>query len=217
MVDYTEQRKHMVQGHLQPSGVRDPVILKAVGQIHRENFLPASLKAMAYVDDDIALDPSHFLMRPNDLLRMMIALNISPSDNVLDIGCTTGYSSVILSFLGHKVIGLEATNTFIDEARRLAEFEGVSNVTFTTAPYSNGSVDNAPYDVILLQRAYTEVPQLLLDQLATAGRLVYIKQTSETFGQACLVEKHQGHISHKILFEMCVPYFNDNGTKGFSF
>jgi len=208
MVDYTEQRKNMIESHLLPSGVHDPVVLKAVQQIHRENFLPDKLKPLAYVDDDIKLDKVHFLLRPNDLLRMILALRITKSDKVLDVGCTTGYSTIIMAFLGGTVIGLEEGESFISQARELASLEGITNTAFSKGSYENGLPAQGPYDCILLQRAYAEAPQALLDQLNEGGRLVYIKQKSETFGQACLIEKFHGVVNPRPLFEMCVPFFN---------
>lgn len=216
MVDYTEQRKYMVDGHLRPSGVRDPVILKIVQQIPRENFLPDNLKPFAYMDDDIKLDNVHFMLRPNDLLRMVLALRIKSSDKVLDIGCTTGYSSIILSFLAQKVVGLEENNSFMAQAKHLADLEGITNTSFVSSPYLKGYPAEAPFDAILLQRALLSPSQAILDQLAEGGRLVYIKQQSENFGQACLIEKHNNQISHKILFELCAPVFTQDNSE-FSF
>lgn len=215
MVDYTEQRKHMINSHLLPSGVSDPVILRAVQQIHRENFLPDSLKPMAYLDDDIKLDGTHFLLRPNDLLRMIVALRITGDDKVLDVGCTTGYSTIILGFLGSHVTGLEENQSFLNKGKELAQMEGL-NVTFTKGTYEQGVKAQAPFDCILLQRAYDNAPATLLEQLNDNGRLVYIKQSSETYGQACLVEKHHGVVSSRPLFEMCVPYFHQ-ANSGFKF
>ncbi len=82
MVDYTEQRKYMIEGNLRPGGIRDPILLRAVQQIPRENFLPEHLKPRAYLDDDIKLDQTHFLLRPQDLLRMIQALRVTPQDKV---------------------------------------------------------------------------------------------------------------------------------------
>lgn len=216
MVDYTEQRKHMINSHLLPSGVSDPFILKAVEQIHRENFLPDNLKSLAYLDDDIKLDASHFLLRPNDLLRMIVALRITTSDKVLDIGCTTGYSTVIMAFLCHNILGLEENHAFIEQAKKLASVEGIHNANFISGTYEMGYPTGAPFDCILLQRAYHDVPEKLTDQLNDNGRLVYIKQSTETYGQACLVEKHHGTVNSTPLFELCVPYFHQS-KPGFTF
>lgn len=216
MVDYTEQRKHMIEGHLLPSGVRDPFLLSTLKQIHRENFLPDELKHLAYIDDDIRLDNDNFLLRPNDLLRMILALRVSKGHKVLDIACTTGYSSVILGFLADNVVGLEQSEAFLDKARELVNLEGLSNISFVTGDYETGCAQKGPYDCILLQRAYSEVPHALLEQLKENGRLTYIQQSSETFGQAWLVEKHHGAINQRPLFELCVPIFNEP-SDGFSF
>jgi protein-L-isoaspartate(D-aspartate) O-methyltransferase len=216
MVDFTEQRKYMIEGHLRPCGVRDSVILRIVQQVPRENFLPANLKSLAYLDDDIKLDNKHFLLRPNDLLRMILALRISPADKVLDIGCTTGYSTIIMSFLANQVVGLEEQHDFVSEARAMASLEGTMNTSFVAGSYDLGFAEAGLYDAILLQRAYNDVPQAIIDQLAEAGRLVYIKQSSESYGQAFLLEKHHGRISQKALFELCVPFFQQDKT-GFAF
>jgi protein-L-isoaspartate(D-aspartate) O-methyltransferase len=216
MVDYTEQRKYMIEGNLRPGGIRDPILLRAVQQIPRENFLPEQLKPRAYLDDDIKLDKTHFLLRPQDLLRMIQALRVTPHDKVLDIGCTTGYSSILLSFLAKDVVGLEEESAFVLQARDLANLEGTTNISFVSGAYKQGYSGGAPYNSILLQRAYMEPPQEIQDQLADNGRLVYIKQTSPIYGQACLMEKHHHQTSHRPLFELCVPYFHKN-KMGFSF
>ncbi len=212
MVDFSEQRKYMIDGNLRPGGVRDPVVLKAVGQIHRENFLPENLKALAYIDDDIKLDKENFLMRPNDLLRMILALQIQPSHKVLDVGCTTGYSSIILSFLAGQVVGIDEKSDFLSHARELADLEGIMNTKFVSGSAISGCPNDAPYDAILLQRACLQPAQALVEQLAEGGRLAFIKQTNETFGQACLLEKHHGQLSQRVLFEMCVPYFTQDNS-----
>lgn len=217
MVEFSEQRKRMVEGHLRPCGVRDQVVLNAAKQIQRENFLPSHLKSYAYLDDDIKLDDAHFMMRPNDLLRLILALKIQPTDNVLDIAGSAGYSSVILSFLGNHIVALEDDPIQSANAKKLADLESASNIQFVTGSYEQGDPKSGPYEAILLQRAYTKVPETLLQQLVEGGRLVFIKQSQPFYGQACLVEKHHDTYTYTVLFEMCAPYFCVNDQQGFSF
>lgn len=216
MVDYTEQRKHMVEGHLLPAGVRDAGLIHAVQQIQRENFLPDELKHLAYIDDDIRLDNDNFLLRPNDLLRMILALKVTKADKVLDVGCTTGYSTIILGLLAESVYGLEPTDIYLSKARECVHLEGLSNVNFVTSEYQAGYAAKAPYTCILVQRAYNDSPHSLIDQLSEGGRLVFIQQRSETFGQAWLIEKQHNHVSQRPLFELCVPIFPEP-QRGFIF
>jgi protein-L-isoaspartate(D-aspartate) O-methyltransferase len=210
MVDFSEQRKHMVEGHLRPCGVRDPLLLKIASQIPRENFLPSNLCSLAYIDDDIRLDDRHYLLRPNDLMRMILASRIQTTDKVLDIGCTTGYSTVLLSFLAGQVVGVEENHAFVEQAKSAANLEGVTNAVFVSGPYHLGCAEAGPYDVILLQRALPgPIPSELVNQLAEGGRIVYIEQSSETYGRAMLAEKYQRNLSYRTLFELCVPYFDE--------
>lgn len=213
MIDFNEQREYMVERQLLSSGVLHPSILKAARQIPREKFLPENLQHLAYIDDDILFDSVHYMMRPSDLMRMIQALEIKMRDRVLDVGCTMGYSSLILSYLAKRVIGLEELEKFVRNAHELVEDQEITNVKFILGSYSLGYVNESPYDAILVQRAFSYPPESLLEQLTIGGRLVYIQQTSEHYGQAHLLEKLNNHISERVLFELCVPYFNKSQTR----
>lgn len=217
MVDFTEQRKNMIDNHLMPCGVRDPILLNIAKQINRENFLPDTLKSVAYKDGSILFGDGKFMLRPNDLLRMTLAMGLHRNEAVLDIGCTTGYSSILMSFLTQKVTGLDDSESYISHAKKLAAMEGVSNIEFVAEKTEVFLEKGSSYPAILIQYAYRDLPPYFYNALDEGGRLVYIRQNSSTYGQAVRAEKYGGRINQTPLFELCAPYLNNNSPQGFQF
>ena len=49
------QRKRMVETQLIPRGIRDPLVLKAMGKVPREAFVPKDLTESAYGDNPLPI------------------------------------------------------------------------------------------------------------------------------------------------------------------
>ena len=78
MFDFSQARQNMIEGQLRPNRVTDPALLAAIAELPREHFLPAPLKHIAYVDDDIPLGNGRFLIEPMVLCRMLQNAAIGP-------------------------------------------------------------------------------------------------------------------------------------------
>lgn len=215
MADYVQQRINMVETQLRTCGITQAQLLKAATVVPREQYLTAELRHYAYMDDHIRLDDIHFIMKPSALLKMIQALEISPKDRILDIACTYGYSSHILSYLGDGIIGLEDQAKYVEQATKLTHAQNMIPIKFALGEYITGYPDASPYDAILLQRAYPTCPETLIDQLKPQGRLAYVKQKDSRFGQAVLVTKENMNIRETTIDEFCLPYYH-KFDKGFS-
>lgn len=62
---------------------------------------------------------------------------IQPGDHVLDVGCGTGTISLALAQRGAKTVGLDASETYLDGARRVRAHPGVT--------YEHGDARRLPY------------------------------------------------------------------------
>jgi protein-L-isoaspartate(D-aspartate) O-methyltransferase len=146
----------------------------------RQRFVPPKLAGLAYIDEAIevfpAIDgaPARFLLAPMVLARLVQLAAIEPQDNVLDIGCATGYSTAVLASLGRRVIGLEPEPELASAARDSLRALGIDNAEIVEGPLNAGFPGSAPYDVIVLNGSTPEVPASLLAQLAQGGRLVVV-------------------------------------------
>lgn len=203
MLDFSQARANMIEGQLRPNRVNDPVLLAAVAGLPRENFLPAALKGIAYVDDDIPLGNDRYLIEPMVLCRLLQNGSIRPSDKVLDVGCATGYSSALLARLAAQVVALESDEALVSQARQ--HLATIANVKLVSGPLEQGWAAEAPYDVILVGGAVEQVPAALTDQLVEGGRLLTVIASGAGGGTARLLQKTAGVISSRPLFDAGTP------------
>lgn len=77
---------------------------------------------------------------------------------VLDIGCGTGVQSRVLAGVRgvREVVGVDASEAFLDHARRLSD--GMASVSFTTADARNLHFADAEFDVAVAHTVLTHVP-----------------------------------------------------------
>ena len=68
---------------------------------------------------------------------------------ILDIGCGAGFFSIILSELGHTVMGIDITPNMIEESKLLAQSVG-STAQFAVMDAENLDFDDNTFDVTLL-------------------------------------------------------------------
>jgi protein-L-isoaspartate(D-aspartate) O-methyltransferase len=208
-VAYTDNaRTNMLKSQLLTGRILAPRILEALMAVARESFVPPSLKASAYVDEEIPLGSGRFLMEPLVFARLVAYADIQPDETVLDIAVGTGYSAAVLSHLAHKVVAVEEDAAFAAQATAL--LTGLPNVTVLQSPLVEGVSRSAPYDVILIEGAIEVLPQALADQLREGGRLLAVEHDAAarlaSAGLGTLVEyrKLRGTLSKTVLHDASV-------------
>jgi protein-L-isoaspartate(D-aspartate) O-methyltransferase len=174
MTDFATARRHMVDGQVRTADVTDLRILAAMLEIPRENFVPSSAAGLAYLDLDLAVGEAGVrrLLKPMVLAKLIHAANVTSSDRVLDVGCSTGYAAAILSRIAGQVIALEQDSGLAQTAR--AALASQSSVNVVSGPLIAGWPQGAPYDVILLEGATEIAPHTFLGQLKDGARLVCV-------------------------------------------
>lgn len=210
MIDFASVRTKMVDSQLRTEDVTDHDILRAMGEIPRESFVPGHLKPLAYVDDDLLLReatataPARHLVRAAPLARLLQAAEVDASDIVLDIGCATGYSAAVLARLANSVVALESDADLAAQATETLVELGIDNVAVVTGPLEAGYPSEGPYDVILAAGAVEVVPEPLLAQLKEGGRLIAVVGHGRA-ASAMLYTRTDGEIGSRPLFNAFVP------------
>lgn len=208
MSNYSAARQKMVDGQVRPSDVTDIRILDAMLSVPRENFVPASHRAIAYLDIDLDISApggaKRFLIKPVVLARMLQAAEVKATDNVLVVGCATGYSAAVVAKIAGKVTATEKDPALIGSAAHCVADLGAVNVVFKAAPAADGFAANGPYDVIVLVGATEVVPSALYKQLAPNGRLVGVFAMTQP-QRATIVTHSQDDFGHRALFDAAVP------------
>jgi protein-L-isoaspartate(D-aspartate) O-methyltransferase len=180
MSDLDSVRQAMVESQLRPSRVTDRRLLAAFATLPRERFVPPAKQTLAYSDAGLEVWPSidgappRTLLAPVVLARLIQLAEVEAGDAVLDIGCTTGYSTAVLAKLARSVTGVEAEPKLAAAATENLRALGIANASIVENELAQGAPAGAPYDVILLNGSVPEVPKTLLAQLKNGGRLVTI-------------------------------------------
>ena len=204
MTDFATRRTMMVDTQVRPSDVTKFPIIEAMLTIPREAFVPAGLREAAYVGENLEIAPGRVVLDPRTLAKILDAVDISPSDLVLDVGCGLGYSSAVVARLAEAVIAVEEDAALVSEAERALAAHGVDNVVVITGPRAAGAAKHGPYDAILLQGAIETVPDTLLAQLKDGGRIAAIFM-SGALGTVRVGLKADGVVTWRSLFNASAP------------
>jgi protein-L-isoaspartate(D-aspartate) O-methyltransferase len=209
MINEPAARLNMVEGQLRTNKVTDEAVLDGFLTTPRERFVPANLRGIAYVDDDIPLGHGRFVMEPMVLARLLQLAEIGKTDKVLEIGCATGYATAILAKLAASVVAVESDPRLSAAARANLTALGLGNVQLQEAPLEAGWRAGAPYNVILVNGAVGEIPAAVTDQLAEGGRLVTVTEGSAgpseaRCGCAVLMTRAEGKLSSRSIFDATV-------------
>jgi protein-L-isoaspartate(D-aspartate) O-methyltransferase len=207
MSDFATARQRMVDGQVRPSDVTDIRIIDAMLATPREAFVPDAQRSLAYLDLDIdvgAGSSKRFLVKPAVTAKMLQAAEISETDNVLVVGCASGYLAALAARMAARVIATECDAALTAKATANLTALSLANVTVKTAPVADGDSASAPFDVILLNGAAEIAPASLYRQLKEGGRLV------GAFGlagpqRAMVVTSSHGDFGYRALFDTAIP------------
>jgi protein-L-isoaspartate(D-aspartate) O-methyltransferase len=177
-----QARFNMIEQQIRPWDVLDMHVLELLSVMRREDFVPLSHKALAFVDMEIPLlGPTEEAMRlgrcmlaPKVEARMLQDLHVQKHEKVLEVGAGSGYMAALLAHRGQRVISLEINADLVKMARANLQKAGVHNAEVREADGSKGAPADGPFDVIVLSGSVAEVPQVLLAQLKVGGRLAAI-------------------------------------------
>jgi len=209
MSGFSTARQKMVDGQVRTSDVTDGRILDAMLALPRENFVPEDKRALAYLDLDldVAEDGAQkrFLVKPVLTAKLLQAVELNGTDNVLIVGAATGYAAAVAARLAGKVTATENDAALCAKGASTVAGLGLGNVTFRTAEAAAGDSAAAPYDAIILNGATEIMPERLFGQLKhEGGRLVGVFATSRP-SRAMIVTRSHGDLGHRILFDAAAP------------
>ncbi|TYC50378.1 protein-L-isoaspartate O-methyltransferase [Rhodobacterales bacterium] len=178
MTDFNQSRRRMVDTQLRTNDVTDHRILDAMEVVPRERFVPASKKAVAYIDEDLPIGSSgsgRVLMKPHIFGKLVQLAAIREDEIVLVVGAGTGYSAAVISKLAASVVALEENEELAKTASEILIDLGIENAVVVDGPLVKGYPAEGPYDVVLVDGAVEVVPDALKNQLKPDGRMAVIE------------------------------------------
>ncbi len=170
--DFDAAREAMVREQLEARDIHNARVLAAFREVPRHEFVPEDLRHLAYRDGPLPIEAGQTISQPYIVAYMTQLLELTGSENVLEVGTGSGYQTAILARLATQVHSLERYAVLAETARERLARLGVTNVEILIGDGSQGLPDQAPFDAITVTAAAPEAPQPLLAQLADGGRLV---------------------------------------------
>jgi protein-L-isoaspartate(D-aspartate) O-methyltransferase len=204
MFDATAARRHMVDGQIRTADVTNPSLIAAMRAVPRELFVPPAQATLAYSDGDINLGQGRALLRPIVLGKLIQGADLRPGDQVLDIGCGTGYCAAVLAHMGAAVVALEEDPDLGRQAEAALAKAGAGQVAVVRGPLAAGWPAAAPYDLILLDGAIEVAPDALGCQLKPNGRLAAIFGRGPA-AKAMIYRQIEGHLVGRPIFDAAAP------------
>jgi protein-L-isoaspartate(D-aspartate) O-methyltransferase len=204
MTDYSAARTAMVDCQVRPSDVTKFPIIEAMLTVPREAFVPSAKKPVAYAGEHIPLSPGRVLLDARTFAKMLDAVNIGPTELVLDLGCGLGYSSAVIARLAEAVVAVEEDDAMAAAALETLTDMSADNVLVTTAKLASGDAKHGPYDVVMTEGAIERLPEAIADQIKDGGRIAALVQDGSLW-QCRIGHKSDGHITWSYAFDASAP------------
>lgn len=169
---YTRQREEMVRNQIEARGIKDPRVLAAFRQVPRHLFVSEALRDQAYGDYPLPIGEQQTISQPYIVAEMTQALALDKDDRVLEIGTGSGYQAAILAQIVYRVYTIERIRSLHMQARSLFDKLHYHNIVTRYADGTKGWQSESPFNAIIVTAGAPEIPEVLVDQLVTGGRLV---------------------------------------------
>lgn len=156
---------------LRNRGIEDEKVLEAIGKVPRHFFFDETFWNQAYKDIAFPIGDGQTISQPYTVAYQTELLHIKKNDKVLEIGTGSGYQTCILLELGAKVVTIERQPNLYERTTKVLTGMGYK-AKFILGDGSLGSVEDAPFNKIIVTAGAPMVPDVLLRQLKIGGILV---------------------------------------------
>ncbi len=157
---------------LREKGISDERVLDAFRKVPRHEFVDGAMYAQAYDDNALPIGFGQTISQPSIVALMTQLLELKRDEKILEIGTGTGFQTAILAQFSRRVYTIERHRELGDAARKRLRAMGFANVTFKVGDGSNGWLQHAPFDKIIVTAGAPVVPQTLSNQLAVGGKML---------------------------------------------
>lgn len=217
-VNIEKARHNMIEQQVRPWDVLDTRTLNLMDSFPRDAFVPEAYKNLAYADTAIPLGHGEEMMHPIVEGRMLQALNIQPTDNVLEVGTGSGYITACLAQLSAHVNSVEIHEDLSQlAAERLVE-QGIFNVSLYVDDATDTSKLTTQYAVIAITGSMSEIPEAYKQALTVGGRMFVITGEAPVMVAYLITRTSEDSWAEQYLFETSLkPLVHSEKAKTFEF
>ena len=198
-------RYNMIEQQIRPWDVLDPTVLEVIATTPRERFVPKDYLNLAFTDTQIPLAHGQSMLEPKLEGRILQALQINPTDRILEIGTGSGYLTACLAKLGQQVVSVDMFADFSQSTQQQIAGLGLDNVQFQVGDAALGWKQDGNFDVILISGSLP-MPQLAFQESLNVGGRMFVVIGNDLLMDAQLVQRVSSDAwSTESLFETNIP------------
>ena len=180
--------------------VLDDRVLGAIAQTPRERFVPEEYRELAFADMEIPLPHGQAMLAPKIEGRLLQALLVEPSDEVLEIGTGTGFLTACLARLAERVYSVDIFPEFVQAARANLAAAGVENVELETADALQLELPGR-FDAIAVTGSMPVLDDRFVRMLRPEGRLFVVVGRTPVMDARLITLLPTGGTTSQSLFE----------------
>jgi protein-L-isoaspartate(D-aspartate) O-methyltransferase len=205
-MNFEQARQNMVENQVRPWEVLDADVLETLKSVRREDFVAPAHRNVAFADLTLPLGHGEVMMKPVIEGRVLHALALNKTDDVLVIGTGSGYLTACIARLAGKVTSLDMHADFVETARQRLAAASVTNVSLETAECVNGYTPAGVFDAVVVTGAVHTVPEKFVRWLKPGGRMFVVRGDSPAQTAVLLTHEGEGRFREESLFETDLPY-----------
>ena len=163
-------RKQLVE-QLAEKGIHNTKVLAAMSKIPRHFFMDNAFVNFAYQDKAFPIGEGQTISQPYTVAFQSQLLELKPYEKVLEVGTGSGYQAAVLSLLDADVYTIERQRELFLKTKKFLPELGY-NCRFVYGDGYKGLPKFTPFDKIIITCGAPFIPDDLVKQLKTGGRMV---------------------------------------------
>ena len=205
-MNFEQARVNMVENQVRPWEVLDARVLDVLGSVRREDFVAPEHRQLAFADLSLPLGHGEVMMKPVVEGRVLQALELQPTDQVLEIGTGSGFLTACMARLSAGVTSVDIHADFASAAAERLARAGVANVKLEVGEAVAAWQPTGLFDAVVVTGAVYQIPQRFLSWLKPGGRLLVVRGESPVQQVLLLTHEGNGRYREESLFETDLPY-----------
>lgn len=162
--------EQMITQQIRTWSVLDERVLQTLRNVSREPFAPKGYRDLAFADTNLPLAKGQVMLAPNLEGKILQALNIQSTEQVLLIGAGSGHLAACLGQLAGKVRVIEYHAELAEQAQRNLQHAISNNVSVEVGDASQLELNQA-YDVVIVTGSLPMYDERFQRALKVGGRL----------------------------------------------
>lgn len=195
-----QARTQMIEQQVRAWNVLNPDVLNVMSAVHREAFVPAQYRQLAFADTAIPLACGQHMMIPSLEGRMLQSIAIRPGDQVLEVGTGSGYTAACMAALGGAVTSMEIHQELADRAAATLDEQRYATVTVQSGDALEISAEKR-YDVVAVTGGLANRHTGFEKALRIGGRLFVVIGTGAAMEALLILRESETEWSVESLFE----------------